>query len=98
MSGSFVTISENEIDKGVVFLGREHDQSEPAEAETERGLWQRHLLGPTPRLFSRPNDDRSDRDRNQIVRLIKNAAQERGAGLRVVKPKHAGEIGQRARQ
>src|SRR5256714_9749357 len=100
MSGSFDTmhILKNEIDKRVVFLGREDNQGEPAEPETERRLRQRHLLRPIPGLFAGPNDERGDRDGEQVIRLVKNSAQQGGAGLSVAEPKHASEVGKSARQ
>ena len=100
MSGSFDTIQvlKNEIDKGVVFLGREDNEGEPAEPETERRLRQRHLLRPIPRLSAGPNDERGDRDGEEVIRLVENSAQQRGAGLSVAEPKHTGEVGKSTRQ
>src|SRR5882724_933577 len=100
MSGSFDTIQvlKNEIDKGVVFLGREDNEGEPAEPETERRLRQCHLLRPIPRLSAGPNDERGDRDGEQVIWLVKNSAQQRGAGLSVAEPKHAREVGKSSRQ
>src|SRR5205807_4362947 len=100
MSGSFDTVKflKNEIDKRVVFLSGENDQGEPAETKTERGLWQRHLLGPIPGLFAGPDHERRDPDREQVIRFVKNPAQQRRPRLRVTEPKHAREIGESARQ
>src|SRR5687767_8661398 len=94
---SSVTVSflENEIDEGVVFLRGQDHQREAAKSEADRGFGNRHALRPIPRLFSGPNDERSQGDREQVIRLVKNSAEKRGAGLRGPEAEHAREVGQR---
>src|SRR5688500_18057669 len=95
-----VTISflENEIDKGVVFLGGQDDQREAAKREADGGFGNRHALRPIPRLFPGPNDERGHGDREQVIRLVKNSAEQGGAGLRGPESEHAGEVGERVRE
>src|SRR5690349_3866385 len=82
----------NEIDKRVVFL-RSHDRErEPAENAAHHCLWPRHLLGPIPRLLAHPNHDRGDCERNEIVRFVKDSADQIGTGLCVPQTEHAAEI------
>src|SRR5213592_4036360 len=83
---------ENEIDERVVFLGGQDDQGEPAERETKRRLGQTHVLGPIPGLPSGPDDKRGNADREQVIRLVKNSAQQDRPRLGLTEPEHAGEI------
>src|SRR4029077_12429234 len=68
---------ENEIDKRVVFLRGQDDQPEPPERETSRRLRPGHFLAPIPSLRPKPNNDSRDQNRQNVIRLVNQTANQR---------------------
>src|SRR6266480_1860391 len=69
---------ENEIDKGVVFLRGQDDQREPAERETSRR--------------PKPNNDSRGQNRQNVIRLVNQTANQRRIRQRLFEVKHRAEI------
>src|SRR4029077_17614276 len=83
---------ENEIDNGVVLLRGQDDQREPAERETSRRLRPGHLLAPVPRLRPKPNNDSGGQDRQNVIGLVNQAANQRRIREGLIQVKHRAEI------
>src|SRR5947207_9057425 len=83
---------ENEIDKRVVFLGGQDDQRDPAERETSRRLRPGHLLGPIPSLRPKPDYDSRDQNRQNVIGLVNQTANQRRIRERPIQVKHRAEI------
>src|SRR6476659_858467 len=61
--GGIFSALENEIDKRIVFLRGQNDQTGPAKRETNRCLWPGHFLAPIPSLSPKPNNDSRGQNR-----------------------------------
>src|SRR6266576_148134 len=83
---------ENEIDKRIVFLRGQDDQREPAERETSRRLRPRHFLAPIPSLSPEPNNDSRGQNRQNVIGLVNQTANQRRIRERLIEVKHRAEI------
>src|SRR5580765_1376275 len=83
---------ENEVDKRVVFLRGQDDQRDPAERETNRRLRPGHVLAPIPRLRPKPNNDSRGQDRQNVIGLVNQTANQRRIRERLIQVKHRAEI------
>src|SRR5947208_441774 len=83
---------ENKIDKRVVFLGCQNDERDPPERETSRRLRPGHLLAPIPSLRPKPNDDSRGENRQNVIGLENQAANQRRIRERPIEVKHRAEI------
>src|SRR4029077_4225362 len=83
---------ENEIDKGIVFLRGQDDQREPAERETSCRLRPGHFLAPIPGLSPKPNNDSRGQNRQKVIGLVNQAANQRRIWKRLIEVKHRAEI------
>src|SRR5258707_11456505 len=82
----------NEIDKRIVFLRGQDDQRHPAERETSRRLRPGHLLAPIPRLRSKPNNDSRGQNRQDVIGLVNQTANQRRIWAWLIQVKHRAAI------
>src|SRR5436190_17529771 len=92
LSGWHIQRLKNEIDKRIVFLRGQDDQREPAERETSRRLRPRHFLAPIPSLSPEPNNDSRGQNRQNVIGLVNQTANQRRIWKRLIEVKHRTEV------